>query len=322
MNNRWFKKISFTFSKSKNTKVMSLKILFVGLILALLTRCGIQYTTPTTPVSLASDRKAAIQKQLKETFEKDSAVYSDIAWGQTKTLKPLIYKELDSLYAIKYRMEREGKRDTELDDQIKLQRQIALNDTAQILYQEDHLFGVRKNNKLSIYSAIFETTKDHVIRNSKIKDSQEIDPKLIEEYKEYTFMESFINPGFAASSQENNFYAKFKSKENSLIGSARDTFLNHTLQIMQLARIARSLKTTDLLKQVVTYHVNGDDFKGVSNLNFESMEEIVTKIDEKDFVTGYQVIYTFQKVNDGMTTTYRYFVEMNDYYELVRKALI
>lgn len=319
---KWIKKISFTLISSKNTKEMPTRILFSTLILLLLHSCGIRYAAPVTPVSQTAERKAAIQKYLKTLFAADSAVYTDIAWGQSKTLKPLSYKQLDSLYAIKYQLEREGRRDLELEDEIKIQRQIALNDTAQIIFQDDHLFSVLKNNKLSVYSAILETTKDHTVRNALLQESQEVDPNLIEEFKIYTFEESFVNPGFAAMQQEKNFYQKFKTRNASLARTEKDVFLNHTLNIMKCARSARSLNTIELLSEVTKYHIHGHKPLGVSNPKFESMEEKVLTVDGKPQVQAYQIVYSFQKVQDGLTTTYRYYVELSPFYEVVKKALI
>ncbi len=298
-----------------------LKTIFPFALLMFITSCGIHYVTPPTPISLASERRAAIQQSLRETFEKDSSVYSDIAWGKTKTLKPLSYMDLDSLHRIKYKLENQGKYDPELEDNIKIQRQIALNDTTPILYIEDHLFSVKKDSILTVYSAYFETTKDHVIRNSEIKGSTNVDPKMMEEYKIYTFEESFLHPGYALSYEEKRFYSKFKTYENSLTGNKRDEFLNHALKIISYARNAASLATKNILMRVVKNEILGPLKTGEGEV-FETMEELLSDNDGRKTVMGYQIVYSYKKVENGLSTTLRYVIRTNEYYQVLEKNLL
>lgn len=299
-----------------------IKSIFSILILTLIASCGIQYTAPPTPISLTSDRRAAIQTSLKETFEKDSLIYKDIAWGQSKTMKPSSYIQLDSLYAIKYKMEREGKRDTALEETIKIQRQIALNDSTPILYLEDHLFSVTKNGELTIYSAILETNKDHKILNSEINASNNLDPKNLEEFKIFTFEESFLHPGYAPAVIEREFYERYKTKMAEFKGDSKDVFLNHTLEVLKNARIAGSLDPTAVLKQIIANDAKKNLTNSPIGQTFESMEELIADVDGKTKIMGYQVVYSFKKINNGLSTTLRYVYQIDTYYRVTLKSLL
>jgi hypothetical protein len=299
-----------------------LKPFFYFSLVLLISACGLNYQTIPTPINKTNERRASIQKHLTEVFAKDSAEYSHMAWGQSKTVKPLSYKQLDSLYAIKYNLERQGKRNSELENNIKIQRQIALSDTAPVLFIEDHLFSVKKNGVATVYSAVLEVDRDHVIRNSTINASNNLNPGMIEEFKVYTFEESFINKGYAPSLEERAFYARYKGRADELSGDVKDAFINHTLYIMQRARKARTLSSKDLLMEIVREEAHGKNRTGIQNETFESMQELVEKVNGADQIVGYQIVYSYQKVDNGLTTSYRYFIELSDYLEVRKKALM
>ena len=299
-----------------------IKIIFSILFLSLVASCGIQYTAPPTPISLTSDRRAAIQTYLKNTFEKDSLVYKDIAWGQSKTIKPTSYIELDSLYAVKYKLERQGKRDTDLEESIKIQRQIALNDSTPILYLEDHLFSVTKNGEMTIYSAVLETNKDHEILNSEINASNNLDSKNLEEFKIFTFEESFLHPGYAPTIIEREFYSRYKFKLQEFKGDSKDAFLNRTLEVMKSARIAKTLDPTSLLKQLVRSDALKTNNTAPIDENFEGMEELIASIEGKTEIMGYQVVYSYKKIDNGLSTTLRYVYQFDTFYQVTLKSLL
>lgn len=254
-------------------------------------------------------------------FAKDSAVYKDMAWGTPKTIKPLSYIHLDSLYAIKYNLEQQSRRDVELESEINIQRQIALNDTAPILYLEDHLFSVTKDGKTTVYSSAIESDRNNIIRNSTINASNNLATEMIEEFKIYTFEESFLNRGYAPEQTEQVFYRRFKTRADQMTGDERDRFINHTLDLMQRARKARSLETKDMLMEIVRQRVHGAKRSNILNEKFESMEELVNKSGGTNTIIGFQVVYSYQKVVDGLTTSFRYFVELSDYLEIQKFVL-
>ncbi len=303
---------------------MRLKLLYAISSLLFLSACGLHYSTVPTPINQSAERRKAINIHLTEMFTKENGVYADMAWGETRTVKPLSYKQLDSLYAIKYDLERQGKRNFDLEDQIKIQRQVALNDTSPILYLEDHLFSVTKNNVLSVYSAAIETDKNHKILNADIHESHELEAGMMDEYKIYTFEESFINRGYLAEKEEKLFYTRFKTRADQLTGSTKDVFINHTLRIMQRARTARTVKTKTLIEEIVRYEIHkGKNRTNLQSEKFESMEETVTPIENGGtVVSGYQIVYTYQVLENGMTTTFRHFVQLSPYFEIEKNALI
>lgn len=303
---------------------MRLKFLYPFTLLLFLTACGLNYSTIPTPINQSAERRKAISAHLIEIFAKDSAVYADMAWGKTKTVKPLSYKQLDSLYAIKYNLERQGKRNVDLEDEIKIQRQIALNDTAPILYIEDHMFSVTVGEKMSVYSSKIETDKNHTIRNAQINASNNLNSELLEEFKIYTFEESFINRGYAPEISERAFYIRYKKRADELTSSEeKDAFINHTLFVMQRARGARTLDTKELIEEVVRFKTINDKRFYMKNEEFKSMEEMVMKTEDGGtVVTGYQIQYTYQLDQNGTMTTYNYFIQLSSFMEVEKMALM
>lgn len=292
------------------------------LILAFLTvSCGLHFTPTPTPESATELRRKAIENYLTETFQKDSSVYKSLAFGKTKTLKPISYQQLDSLYSIKYKMEQEGRRDKDLENDILIQRQIALNDTNGLIYLENHLFSLTSNKFTTVYSAQLQTNLANEITAVEIYETTNIAPQNLELFQIYTFEESFLQPGFKPLAQEQNFYKKYKNHASTLSGESKDKFIQNTLDIMRAAQRVQNLNTVPLLSEIVRERILGNNRQSAKNENFEAMEELYEKIDNTEIFTGYLVKYSFQKIENGLTTSYKYLIKASPYLEIISTGL-
>jgi len=283
--------------------------------------CGLKYTPTETPEMNTDKRRLAVQNYLRETFQKDSSVYENIAFGKTQTLKPISYKVLDSLYGVKYNLEQKGKRDTELEREILIQRQIALNDTNQLLYIENHLFSLKKKDVLTIYSAALQVNFSNEIKAVDIFETTKIAPVNLDIFKIYTFEESFLHPGYAPLPEESAFYRRYKDRAAELNGDTKDKFVQNALFVMRSAQKVQTLKTTALISEIVRSRILGFERTTAKNELFETMEETYEKINGSEVMTGYAIVYSFKKNSNDLTTTYRYAIKLSPYFEVLSTGL-
>lgn len=293
-----------------------LRLLNYLLLTFLFTACGLQYVAPPTPISQTDERRKVIEKHLQKEFEKDSSVYVSIAYAKTEMKKPVSYRELDSLYEVKYQNERKGVNDKELERNIQIQRQIALNDTNPVLFVETHLFGVKKDGNLAVYSSQFETTPDHTIRNVVIHDSYNIPSAKLEFYKRYLMDESILYSGYAPTDLEGELYDLYRAEESKRTGASRDSLLDHALDVFSLISRKRILKKVTLLEELTSQAVDKVEDGKKENPRFEAIEEDVVVQDGKNILLGYQVEYAFTKVKDGLNYTLNYKVYFDPLYRI------
>lgn len=288
---------------------------FIG-SLFLITSCGLKYVPTETPVAFMERRHAAVENYVRTEMGDLGTNYRSVAFGQTRTVKPFSYRTLDSLYAIKYKFEHDGKKDAELDSKIEQQRLVALNDTNKVLYIEDHVFSIGSGDTLEIYSAYFQMHEDLKIEDVKLKESVFLPKKYGELYKQFLFEESFLDPGNLATGEELNFYAYFKSGLSGLTGTARDKFIIHILDLMQSANKIKTLDTYSLLKMQARKKILGSSYTN-SNEKFSELQETVSVgFDSKEEVSGYTFTYSHTVKAEQMTTSI-YTMVFDRYLQLV-----
>jgi hypothetical protein len=300
---------------------MSYKYLFYLIISLLIVSCGLQYIPSETPESQTLNRQTAIQNYLTETLQNDSSTYRSLAFGKTSTLKPISYLQLDSLHALKYNLEKRGKRDRDLEEAILIQRQIALNDTNGIIFLESHLFSLTTKNLATVYSAELKTDQSNKIKEVEIFETTNIAVQNLELFQIYTFEESFLQAGFKPLPGELNFYKKYKAQASNLSSEAKDKFVQNTLNIMRAAQKVQTLKTVALLSEVVRDRISGNNRQGAKNETFEAMEETYEMVDGNEVFTGYLIKYSFQRIENGLTTSYRYSLKASPYLEILSSGL-
>lgn len=293
-----------------------LRLLNSILLTFLIASCGLQYSTPPTPISQTADRRKVIEKHLQDEFQKDSSIYVSIAYAKTETVKPDSYKDLDSLYEIKYQNERKGVSDRELERNIQIQRQIALNDTNPVLFIERHLFGVQKANQMAIYSSLFETTPDHIIRNVVINDSYNIPKDKLELYKRYLQEESLLYSGYAPTDLESELYQTFRTKEEMMSGASRDSLLEQALMVFELVAQKRILKKITLLEELTNKAIAQKEASQIENPKFNAIEEDVVQLNGQTTLIGFHVEYSYSTEKDGLRYTLHYKLSFDPYYRL------
>lgn len=284
--------------KQLRMKIHSLTPVFywAALVLACAS-CGLKYTPQTTPEVHKSNRQEVIQSRLKDEFAAKGKEYKSIAFGETTTIKPVSFKQLDSLYELKYNLEQQGRTSKELERNIGIQRLIAQNDTTPVLYNEAHVFSISSGDTTEVISGSFSLNTRNEIVDVQIDESLDLPKDLIPYYTNYILGESFIYPGSRPADNELDFYDYYKSQSDKLIGMERSDFILHTLEVMKLARLKKTLDKQVLLKNLARTAVLGDS-KDYVDETFLKIEEI---IDDKNVVQYYLVTYQVMRKADEKT---------------------
>lgn len=292
-----------------------LKSSIILLLLSAVASCGLKYIPTESPQTFEQNRRTAVENYVAANIGNQKTVYTSIAFGETQTVKPLSYKLLDSLYAIKYLNEKKQIIDYDLEAKIERQRLIALNDTNKVIYIEDHIFSLGTGDTIEIYSGLFQMEKDLIIDDIIITESVFLPKRYSELYKVYLFEESFMNLGNYPTGEELKFYAFFKAPLPELNKAEKDAFILHTLKIMDLAKKKYSLKTNDLLKQLTTQKFLGGSYANYTE-SFSTIQEQVQKDDQgKEIVTGYTLDYSY--TDKSNLSTYLYRMEFDAYLRLI-----
>jgi hypothetical protein len=265
---------------------------FPLLALVFVTSCGLKYVPVESPQSFEQRRHDAVEKYVTSQLASENLPYTSIAFGESQVIKPISYKLLDSLYLLKYNLENQGRFDKELEQRIENYRIIALNDTNQVLYIENHIFTLGKGDTLEFYSALFQMEKDLEIDDIILQESVFLPAKYKKAYLSYLFEEAFILPDYAPTEEEINFYSFFKNALPSLSKAEKDPFILHTLKLMQLAARNKSTTTSALLKAQTTDLFLGKSYAIKNELFSPILENSEVNSLNEQTITGYTFTYS------------------------------
>lgn len=280
----------------------------------LLAGCGLRYTPQITPEDAQTIRRNQIEKTLTDDFAQQHKTYQPVAYSESVKIKPKSYQKLDSLFEQKYQLERIGKTDSQLEEQIKIQQIICQNDTNQVLIMERHIFTLEGDSVAEILSGDFYFDKQNQLKDVKFTESNHIDKDYVNYYPLYIFEEPFLG-GSELTTDEKEFYSQYKTEINRRLD--KDAFLNLTLQLMQIAYYKRSLNTETLLKELTRKIVH----EGKSNYNDEVFLTI-EQVAENHELTNYHVVYQSVTKKETGTFTNRYSLNFDPYLMFMNKEEI
>lgn len=298
------------------------KFIAIGYIVSSFYSCGLKYVPTETRESFFQKRQVVISNYILTQMNGQTLSYSSIAYGKTDVLKPISYKLLDSLYELKYKNEQNSLLDKKLEERISNQRLIALNDTAKVLYVENHVFSLGNKDTIAFYNALFQVTSNLKIDDIQIKQSVSLPTKYNNLYRSYLFEESYLNPGSSASENELSFYGKYKDELENRSIVEQDAFVLHTLKLMELAAQLRSSSNRELLNQITINSLS----KLVSNpqkIHVLPIKENTSKLENgKTITNGFQVFLTYsilenEKISDKMIQfIFNQFLELKEIIKL------
>ena len=230
-------------------------LVLFGVLCIILNACGLNYIPPATKEDATITRRRTIEQYIQNQYKDSSVTYQSLLFGTTTVVKPTNYMLLDSLFAIKYSNEQKLIYDPKLDEKIGNQQQVIRQDTAKVVYIEQHVYAISSKNSAEISFADVTVTSDFMVQNFEITEQQLIKTEHIDFYSNYIQEESIIVKGYSPTAQEKNFYDFYKSYYNELSIVDQAIFLNHTLKVMQVARSIGSLNNEKLIKELTILHL-------------------------------------------------------------------
>ncbi|MGV3630567.1 MAG: hypothetical protein ACO1O6_05155 [Bacteroidota bacterium] len=284
-------------------------------ILLLLASCGgLTYVPVKTPAEFEAERREAVVQQLREDFGKTNVKYAPVAFGVPGIVKPPSHYELDSLYALKYKLEKQGQTSESLEEQIKVQQLVVSSDTIPAYYLEKHVFSVEDSTKFEVFYADLYINESNKITSVEILESARIQPKDAKMYSCYILGESFLYPHAYPDPAETEFYAFYNSRLESLEGFEKKQFLDFMLSVMRVASRYESLDKSFLIKEFTRQYVQGTA-RNMLDENFIKMEEFYN---EKKELLYYYVDYECSMQDkEGTLVVKRYELYLDPWLQLM-----
>ncbi|MCO5259805.1 MAG: hypothetical protein M9916_06645 [Crocinitomicaceae bacterium] len=268
--------------------------------------CGLKYTQSETREDLAQKRKDVISQYITDSYKDSSVSYIPLLYAQTTLIKPYSYRQLDSLYEVKYNNEKFGKFDKSLEEKIKNQKSIIENSSNKVEYIEHHVYSIQNQSTSFIYYADINFETSDSVKNFTITQAYQFPKDFLSIYKAYITRESIVYPNYAPTENEQKFYDFFESQMNQLPSYKQNDFLKNTLLVLYFARKARSIDTKTILQYLSLYYSELREYNSQTDV-FNSINSIW----EGDYLIGYEVNFTTP------TNTYSY--KFSPYFELVSR---
>jgi hypothetical protein len=281
-------------------------IRFIFYFLFLISSCGLKYVEIETPESFAIKRKEAIESHLQQEMTRVSKIYKSQAFGKTEVVKPSSYKVLDSLYTVKYDYEKTKKIDPELENEIVVARQLALNDTNKVVYIENHFFSVVYGDTISFYQALIPISSDLKIKEINIFESIDLPKKYQEYYLIYFFEESFLHPGYLSDAKESEFYNYMKSDLNFKSTKEKQEILIQTLDLMKIGNEKNTSNFNELIRILTSRNFHGKTYAEINQEFSPIVGEVSLDANGKEYISGYHLDYAFTEDQTDGT-----FIQMN-----------
>ncbi|MBI2259718.1 MAG: hypothetical protein HYU67_12590 [Flavobacteriia bacterium] len=272
---------------------------------------SIKYQPVETPAQKEKTRIKSIEDQLFETFKNKEIKYQSVAFGTGKIVKPTVYFTLDSLYQKKYILEKKGKIDNELENEIDKTVNLILSDTSQIYFIENHVFTSIEFGQKFIQNAQIICDKKDKIQTIDIIESYQIPSHLDTYFSKWVFNESFVHSGYTVDENELAFYTFYRSVFDKLEGNEKQLFLIHVLELMKIADDYDTLEKGQLIHALLNKH-----FKGNSLLTEELQ---IDNISEESDEFGNILSYFVELIHIKSGLTKKYLVQMNPFLEIIDK---
>lgn len=266
----------------RRTVFSSLSILF------LLFSCGgLTYVPVKTPAEFEVERREAVVEELRSDFKGQNLRYLPIAFGVPTVVKPQSHYKLDSLYGIKYELEKLSQVSEKLEQEIKMQQLLVSTDTTATYYLEKHVFSVEDSIKYEVLYADLYVDMHNKISGVEILETVQIQRKDAQMYSCYMLRESFLYPHAYPDAAETEFYALYNSRLQSLSGAEKQHFLDFMLSVMRVANRYESLDKSFLIQEFTRQYVQGTA-RNMLDERFIKMEEF---FNEKNELLYYYVEY-------------------------------
>lgn len=262
---------------------------FMSVLFLLFSCGGLTYVPVKTPAEFEVERRKAMVEQLRSDFAQQKLKYSPVAFGVPVVIKPESHYKLDSLYGIKYELEKLNQYSEKLEQEIKVQQLLVSTDTVAAHYLEKHVFSVEDSSKYEVLYADLYVDMHNKIFGTVINETAEIQRKDVNMYSCYVLGESFLYPHSYPDVAEIEFYALYNSRLQSLSGEEKQQFLNFMLSVMRAANRYESLDKSFLIQEFTRQYVQGTA-RNMLDERFLKMEEF---FNDKNELLYYYVEYEY-----------------------------
>ena len=288
-------------------------------MLFLLNGCGLSYVPVETPEAFLFRRQEAIKNYCESTFNKTGAIYSPIQFGESELVKPADLRQLDSLYNVKYELEKRRKSDEKLEENIRFERARLQQAKISPIYLEEHLFSVKERDTITFYFCTFQLTKETQIEDVKIEQSIRISARDEDRY--YRFLTEDALFYSADINEEKAFYMYFKDKADQLTGVELDQFIDHVMRLMESIEFMQSTDPKTIVEHMLSGTLKGKSYKQQAT-NFK-WNLLPPKSWGSATNNGYIVTYTSQNQGSSPEETKGSVIEftLNPYFMIDRKAI-
>lgn len=255
---------------------------------------------PPTLEEIRDERRLKLEMQLQQDFNAIKKSSKVLFYGQSKTVKPVSFIKLDSLFNLKYNASQSGRSVPGLEEQIELQRNIVLSDTTELLYMETVWCQVVGDTAVDYL--IFESFQNNqnVLRKITMLESFEVPLKDSAMGLSYFMEYPFLRLNGSLSTDERNFYGFMKNRAVQLTGDLKDEFIANVLEIMRIAQSEGTLSSEVVLKRLTINQLK-EQFPTVPWTDYNLLAEKVNDGDQ----TRYEVTVS-KKVDDGYKAVFIY----------------
>ena len=236
-------------------------VTFLSWIAAILlvASCGLQYTPVESPEAFEARRIEAIETYCKQTFSQSGAIYTSIQFGESKLIRPAQFKTLDSLYAIKYELEKQRKTEKQVEEQIYFERLRLQQAAISPIYLEEHLFSIKEGDSITFYFCTFQLTKETAIEDVRIEQSIHLASRDEDRY--FRFLSEYALFYGANYSDQSAFYSYYKQKADQLSGLDLDQFIGHVMRLMETMELVQSTSIKRITEQNLMIDLFGKSYK-------------------------------------------------------------
>jgi hypothetical protein len=283
---------------------------FIFLLFGLLSACStLKHEPLKTPKDIDKQRKISIEVELKKQFNDNNLKYSSINFGQSFLIKPPSYFILDSLYNVKFELEKRNRIDKNLEQKILNQKMMVQNDTTPIYYEYEHVFTVEDSSQLTVFYSLVTLNKNNKVETIKIEHSSPIKRNLARFYAYFKLKKAFVYPGADIDESELAFYDLYQEKLIQLSETEEEKLLECMFRVMKIANDIKSLDKSNLIKMMVLGYVQNKSFLASTDI-FYSINEVY---EENNFI--YEVEHSYLDKNENKIK--KVLVKLNPYLELI-----
>lgn len=298
-----------------------IRLSFVGAVFVQFTSCGLKYTQVESPEAFRERRLNAIESYCAKEFQRIGATYTSIQFSESSVAKPIQYKSLDSLFALKYALEKQGKTDSFLDEQIRLKREALKADSLQAKYLEKHLFSVRERDSITYYYCTFQLNKQLTIEDMRIEQSVHIPMRDDYRYSLFLSEEPLLANAYTLSPKEQSFYSYYKSQAEQLTGKELDRFMGHIMHTIEIAQLIQSVDPRAIGEQIIRQHLYGKSYKQrKEQFNWTPSPPTEWRAENTGYTVEYVVDQPITTTEEESHSVYRF--TFDPYFQLVRKTVI